>query len=509
MQQHAFFVQKLCNELAPLLQGALIKDIFSLNKKEIFFHFKSPAAGWINLKIAFEANSFFLSFPDEIHRQSRFRISQFSSLAGTHISHLACHPLERSFHLITGEGKVLLFKLHGRNANILVPGKEGNDCFRKQIRADADLDVNDFILSHTNVPFASVPESAPWINEPVAYWLKKENLEGASAEIFMVRLNELLSKGFYLCREKESCTLTFWDNGEALHYYTDAFEACNDFAALYLKMFYFKARKEEALIGLRQTLKLNESRLRETTRQLDELEKNEKYRHYADILMANLHVKQEATRDIRLFDFYSGKETLIRIDPEKSLQANAERYYRKAKNRELEKEHLRLRKQSLEKTLADIKDRITAVAQSESLRELKENTPVKVKADKEKKVFREFGFMGYQILVGKSAKDNDALTFKIGRKEDTWLHVRDAGGSHVIIRRKEGQNLPNPVLEYAAGLAAFFSKRRNESLCPVIYTPRKFVRKQKGMADGQVKVEKEEVLMIKPQAPLDSTGGQQ
>jgi predicted ribosome quality control (RQC) complex YloA/Tae2 family protein len=41
-------------------------------------------------------------------------------------------------------------------------------------------------------------------------------------------------------------------------------------------------------------------------------------------------------------------------------------------------------------------------------------------------------------------------------------------------------------------LAAYFSKRRNETIAPVIVTPKKFVRKPKGSADGQVIVEKEE-----------------
>jgi len=47
-------------------------------------------------------------------------------------------------------------------------------------------------------------------------------------------------------------------------------------------------------------------------------------------------------------------------------------------------------------------------------------------------------------------------------------------------------------------LAAYFSKRRHETWAPVIVTPQKFVRKPKGSADGQVIVEKEEVVMVEP-----------
>ena len=58
--------------------------------------------------------------------------------------------------------------------------------------------------------------------------------------------------------------------------------------------------------------------------------------------------------------------------------------------------------------------------------------------------------------------------------------------------------IPRPVLEKAAALAAWNSKGKTESLCPVIYTERKYVRKPKGAAPGQVVVDKEQVIMVKP-----------
>jgi predicted ribosome quality control (RQC) complex YloA/Tae2 family protein len=87
---------------------------------------------------------------------------------------------------------------------------------------------------------------------------------------------------------------------------------------------------------------------------------------------------------------------------------------------------------------------------------------------------------------------------KHAHKADMWLHARGVGGSHVVIRHQSGKKIPADVLEYAAQLAAHFSKGRTDSLCPVIYTERKYIRKPKGSAPGQVAVEKEKVLMVKP-----------
>jgi predicted ribosome quality control (RQC) complex YloA/Tae2 family protein len=70
----------------------------------------------------------------------------------------------------------------------------------------------------------------------------------------------------------------------------------------------------------------------------------------------------------------------------------------------------------------------------------------------------------------------------------------------VIIKYQAGKNFPEPVIEKAAALAAHYSKMRNDSLVPVIYTPKKYVRKPKGLPEGAVVVDKEKVLMVEPKA---------
>ena len=60
---------------------------------------------------------------------------------------------------------------------------------------------------------------------------------------------------------------------------------------------------------------------------------------------------------------------------------------------------------------------------------------------------------------------------------------------------------PNPsaeVLEYAASLAAGYSKSNSESLVAVMYTQKKYVRKTKNLAAGMVIVEKEKTLLVEP-----------
>jgi predicted ribosome quality control (RQC) complex YloA/Tae2 family protein len=125
------------------------------------------------------------------------------------------------------------------------------------------------------------------------------------------------------------------------------------------------------------------------------------------------------------------------------------------------------------------------------------------KQDEEKAIkenlFKKFVYKGFEIWVGKNAKNNDLLTQKYAYKEDLWLHAKDVSGSHVIIKYQAGKTFPSDVIEKAASLAGYYSKRSTDSLCPVIVTPKKFVRKTKDLAQGQVIVEKEDIIMVVPE----------
>ena len=100
--------------------------------------------------------------------------------------------------------------------------------------------------------------------------------------------------------------------------------------------------------------------------------------------------------------------------------------------------------------------------------------------------------------MGRNAQANDELTLKYGYKEDLWLHAKDVAGSHVLIKHQSGKNFPKDVIERAAQLAAYHSKRKTDTLCPVVVVPRKFVRKRKGDPAGAVMVDREEVIMVEP-----------
>jgi predicted ribosome quality control (RQC) complex YloA/Tae2 family protein len=110
--------------------------------------------------------------------------------------------------------------------------------------------------------------------------------------------------------------------------------------------------------------------------------------------------------------------------------------------------------------------------------------------------------LGEEIMVGRSASDNDALTFKYARKYDLWLHSQQTAGSHVILRRpnKSHQFQKSSIVE-AAEIAAFFSTAKKSDTVPVIYTEVKYVRKVRRGKPGQVIADRTKSILVTPRRP--------
>src|SRR6185312_14346509 len=82
---------------------------------------------------------------------------------------------------------------------------------------------------------------------------------------------------------------------------------------------------------------------------------------------------------------------------------------------------------------------------------------------------------GYEILVGRGARDNDNLTFKIAKPNDLWLHAADDPGSHVVVRNRSRAEMPQRTIIEAAQLAANYSQAKTDGKVNINYTQRKFL----------------------------------
>ena len=103
------------------------------------------------------------------------------------------------------------------------------------------------------------------------------------------------------------------------------------------------------------------------------------------------------------------------------------------------------------------------------------------------------------VLVGRTASDNDSLTFKLASAKDFWLHVAAESGSHVVVRNPEGlSSLPRETLRFAAALAAGYSRARRGGKVAVHVASCGDVSKPRGWPPGQVSLAGHRTVRVEP-----------
>lgn len=514
MQFNYYFLKALTLELELNLKGMMASSIFSQNKDELILCFEKHESAFY-IKANLDSQTSLLSFPASFARAKKNSVDLFPEVVGKSVTHVRQFENERSFSIQFDNGFELLFKLHGRHSNILLFEKNRNKLvFKNNIEKDLQLDIDtlDRTIDQRDEAILDVDfdlfKVFPTFDKHIKNHLKmvgfyqNHQSSGAKLKILHALIDELNDTNYYIL--KDTPGLRLFKPSEDYKHFTNCIEASNHLARLFFTTHGFAHSKNRLLAQVNKEIKKCESYISQNKNMLTEIENRRGYDELANILMANLHVQvNPAAKEIELFDFYSNDQISIKLKPNLSLQLNAENLYRKAKNQSKEIEVLKnniLNKQKALNELSDKKDQILSIKDAQGLKSIeKENTKAKTK---EANPFMEFEMQGFQVFVGKNAKNNDLLTQKFAKKDDLWLHARDVSGSHVIIRNPNGVKIPLNVVEHVAQIAAWHSKRKSDTLCPVIYTQKKYVRKPKGSLPGQVILTKEEVIMVEPKRHL-------
>lgn len=234
---------------------------------------------------------------------------------------------------------------------------------------------------------------------------------------------------------------------------------------------------------------------------------------YGELLMANIYSFSKGMKEVTVVNYYSedGAQVTIPLNERKTPVENAQSYYtryNKAKNA-----LVRIQEQ-LDKTRDDIayfdllaqQVQHAAPSDIEEIREeLAEQGYLRLRASKKKKkptkpLPENFtSSTGIAISVGKNNKQNDFLTFKLAKRNETWLHTKDIPGSHVVIH----SDAPDEqTLAEAAVLSAYFSKARESSAVPVDYTEVRHVKKPNGSKPGFVIYFEQKTLFVTPDEAL-------
>jgi len=238
-------------------------------------------------------------------------------------------------------------------------------------------------------------------------------------------------------------------------------------------------------------------------RRLDNLEEArsemtgpEEYRHWGELLLANAHQVEKGRASVVLEDWEGGR-TRIPLSRSRDAVSNAQRYFRKARRCAREEESLERSRSSARKRLEELEQMASEAPRLDS-RELERRLAGRRKRKKRGRAqgppeYRLAG--GWRCFVGRSAKENDSVTFGLGRRGDIWLHARGLAGAHVLVKREgRGDNPSSRTLMQAASVAANHSRGSGSSIVPVDYTEVQHVRRMKGGGPGQVTYTGEKTL---------------
>eukprot|EP00929_Paragymnodinium_shiwhaense_P008324 TRINITY_DN112273_c0_g1_i1.p1 TRINITY_DN112273_c0_g1~~TRINITY_DN112273_c0_g1_i1.p1 ORF type:complete len:494 (-),score=123.10 TRINITY_DN112273_c0_g1_i1:55-1536(-) len=111
---------------------------------------------------------------------------------------------------------------------------------------------------------------------------------------------------------------------------------------------------------------------------------------------------------------------------------------------------------------------------------------------------------GHEVVVGRSSKMNEYVSLKLAKGDMVWFHTdRRIPGSHVLIRAPWDE-VADEDIEFAAKIAAYHSKAKNDYNVPVMYCRGHQVRKMKGSPQGMVTINGNSFqILVEPGLPTD------
>ncbi|MBO0720493.1 MAG: NFACT family protein [Blastocatellia bacterium] len=296
-------------------------------------------------------------------------------------------------------------------------------------------------------------------------------------------------------------------------------EAADAYFSLLGERLRFTALKQRLISHLSAKIKKQRALHTNLRRELESFEQAGIHQRYGELLLANLHQAKKSGASFAVTDFYDPALPTIEIPAAKKVtpQEAAEHYFKLARKARKGLEMISKRLPEIERELAAmevnrkkadsivrIEDLLALGSQiglpesaTDQARKITEGTK-KLKTEKLTGMRRYRSTDGYEILVGRTDRDNDNLTFRIAKSYDLWFHAADYPGSHTVLRNPQRKQVPARTIAEAAQLAAKFSQAKGDSKVAVNYCERKFVSKMKGFAPGQVRLSSFKTVLVEP-----------
>jgi len=270
--------------------------------------------------------------------------------------------------------------------------------------------------------------------------------------------------------------------------------------------------------AVKRAVKKTEKRITHIESDLEKAQDFEEYKKLGELIQINMQSVKKGMKEISVEDVYAGgKQITIELKQDLTPSENSERYFKKyQKAREgleqmqrrleisrLELENLREIDKSLESDYENARNRYESELAELLPKEVSQSHPKGWGTQAIRLPYKEYELKsGVKIFVGRDGSDNDRTTFEFAKPYELWFHTQQCAGSHTVLKFPNKSFEPSRrEIEETAAIAAFFSKARNDTLVPVAYTQRKYVRKPRKAKPGLVTIEREKSVMVVPKKP--------
>ncbi|MDQ0359355.1 Rqc2 family fibronectin-binding protein [Breznakia pachnodae] len=259
---------------------------------------------------------------------------------------------------------------------------------------------------------------------------------------------------------------------------------------------------------VRYELKKNRKKLGKLIQTLEDANELDKYRMYGDLLYAYGQYHNQHLKVLELPSFEDESLVKIPLDDKIVVKQNAKKYYQKynkSKTAQIEVAKQIEKTERMIQYFENIEVQLDSISLEDAI-EIKEElsnqgfmkkTGYKIRKKKKdaKPHFLTLQIDGINLYVGKNNIQNEYITFKQAKKDDTWFHVKDMHGSHVVITTSDPSE---KVLRIAAMLAAYYSQGKDSSSVPVNYCLIKQLKRPNKAAMGFVTLTNYKTIYIDP-----------
>lgn len=249
-------------------------------------------------------------------------------------------------------------------------------------------------------------------------------------------------------------------------------------------------KRDKELSALNDRLRRQEERIEKTSGFEETL-------HCADLLSASVWKVRKGMDEVTLED-WDGSSVSIPLDPALSPNENLEklyaRYRKDKRTNELAAEEAERTREEIAQTSA----KYEALLEEGSVDKMQKEQakPQQGRKEDDGKPGVRVTIGGFDVIIGRTAKENDEILRREARGSDLWMHTRDYAGAYVIIKAKKGKTVPLSVLLDAGSLAIHYSKAKKNGKADLYYTYVKYLRRVKDGKTGLVLPTQEKNLSV-------------